>query len=102
MVVSSSLGADGAIGEAFAPILLAGSIASGLTMKFSFENVNGVHTLVSEKVHLDEIAVTRTTIMWAKRRDVARGSRLDRLPIRNGADISAAISHPVSRTNHGD
>jgi hypothetical protein len=26
-------------------------------MKVSFENVNGVATLVSEKVHLDEIAV---------------------------------------------
>jgi hypothetical protein len=27
-------------------------------MKLSFENVNGVGTFVSEKVHLDEIAVT--------------------------------------------
>jgi hypothetical protein len=27
-------------------------------MKASFENLNGVGTFVSEKVHLDEIAVT--------------------------------------------
>jgi hypothetical protein len=27
-------------------------------MQFSFENVNGARTLVSEEVHLDEIAVS--------------------------------------------
>jgi nucleoside-diphosphate kinase len=56
--------------------------------------VNGAPTLVSEKVHLDEIAVSRESIVWAQRLDVACGSRLDRLPSRDGADISAATSHP--------
>jgi hypothetical protein len=66
-------------------------------MEFDSENLNGAGTFVSEKVHLDEIAVSLTAIIRVERLDVARGSRPDRLPIPHGADISAAILPPRSK-----
>jgi hypothetical protein len=62
-------------------------------MKPSVENVNRAGTLVSEKVHLDEIAATLDGTSM-ERLDVACGDRPDRLPSRDGADISAATFHP--------
>jgi hypothetical protein len=52
-------GAACAIGEVFAPIRIGGiGPVGGSRTKSGFENLNGAGTPVSEKVHLDEIAVT--------------------------------------------
>jgi hypothetical protein len=105
MVVSSSLAQTAPSVKFFAPFCIRPT-HPGSRMQPSVENVNRVGTLVSEKVHLDEIAATLDRRPWSglmERLDVACDKRPDRLPSRDGADISAAtLSIPLSRINHGD
>jgi hypothetical protein len=56
MAVSSSLALQ-APSVKFSPGLDCGEQSPGSRMKFAFEELNGALTFVSEKVHLDEIAV---------------------------------------------
>jgi hypothetical protein len=45
-------------------------------MKSGYENLNGAGTFVSDKVHLDEIAVRLDSLVGPQRLDVARESGL--------------------------
>jgi hypothetical protein len=68
-------------------------------LKPSLEKLNETGTLVSDWVHLREIVVI-PGVDWPP--DI-RGIWPDRLPLRDGADISAAT--PISAfqgRNHGD
>jgi hypothetical protein len=68
-------------------------------LKPSLEKLNETGTLVSDWVHIREIVVI-PGIHWPPE---IRGISPDRLPLRDGADISAAT--PISAfqgRNHGD
>src|SRR3982074_1766 len=84
MVVSLNVRRNRAMGEAVSPVTPQTHEAFG-QLKPSFEKLNETETLVSDMVHIRDCNSAPSI-----RCRTARGISPDRLPLRDGADISAA------------